>query len=96
MSIAPGRVTALIGPNGCGKSIALRSLARLHPISWATSASDSPSRLLRQPHSPRRSSFRANCSIRPTLVEAWTPRTSHAPSRTPAARHWFRAVAAPR
>ncbi|MFT9772715.1 ABC transporter ATP-binding protein [Brevibacterium casei] len=32
LSIASGRVTALVGPNGSGKSTVLRSLARLHPI----------------------------------------------------------------
>lgn len=30
LALAPGQVTALIGPNGCGKSTLLRALARLH------------------------------------------------------------------
>lgn len=31
LSIAPGQISVLIGPNGCGKSTILRSLARLLP-----------------------------------------------------------------
>ncbi|KAB3523227.1 ATP-binding cassette domain-containing protein [Corynebacterium sp. zg254] len=32
LSIAPGKITSIIGPNGCGKSTLLKSLARLlHP-----------------------------------------------------------------
>lgn len=30
LDVAPGAVTAIIGPNGCGKSTLLRALARLH------------------------------------------------------------------
>ncbi len=30
LSIAPGQVTAIVGPNGCGKSTLLRCMARLH------------------------------------------------------------------
>ena len=32
LEIAPGRFTALLGPNGCGKSTILRSLAGLHRL----------------------------------------------------------------
>lgn len=32
VSVAPGRITALVGPNACGKSTLLKSLARLLPI----------------------------------------------------------------
>jgi iron complex transport system ATP-binding protein len=31
LAVAPGRVTAIVGPNGCGKSTLLRALARLLP-----------------------------------------------------------------
>ncbi|GGI47757.1 iron complex transport system ATP-binding protein [Agromyces flavus] len=30
--IPPGRITAIVGPNACGKSTLLRGLARLHPL----------------------------------------------------------------
>ncbi|WP_069812397.1 ABC transporter ATP-binding protein [Streptomyces sp. TP-A0874] len=30
LSVAPGRVVAIVGPNGCGKSTLLRAVARLH------------------------------------------------------------------
>ncbi|TPX04884.1 ABC transporter ATP-binding protein, partial [Schumannella luteola] len=29
LDVAPGRITAIVGPNGCGKSTLLRALARL-------------------------------------------------------------------
>ena len=29
LTLAPGRITAIVGANGCGKSTLLRSLARL-------------------------------------------------------------------
>nr|WP_315465837.1 ABC transporter ATP-binding protein [uncultured Rhodoferax sp.] len=32
LDIAPGKITALCGPNGCGKSTLLRSLAGLQPL----------------------------------------------------------------
>jgi len=32
LDIEPGAITALIGPNACGKSTLLRSLARTHPL----------------------------------------------------------------
>ncbi|MEU1282557.1 ABC transporter ATP-binding protein [Streptomyces sp. NPDC005805] len=32
LSIAPARITALVGPNACGKSTLLKSIARLLPI----------------------------------------------------------------
>ena len=36
LAIAPGRITALVGPNGCGKSTLLRGLARtLQPVGGA-------------------------------------------------------------
>ncbi|WP_350271455.1 ATP-binding cassette domain-containing protein [Brevibacterium sp. CBA3109] len=50
-SVIPGQFTALIGSNGCGKSIVLRSLARLHPIASAMSASNPSARLFPQLHS---------------------------------------------
>jgi iron complex transport system ATP-binding protein len=31
LAVAPGRITAIVGPNGCGKSTLLRALARLVP-----------------------------------------------------------------
>ncbi|MBM7519943.1 ABC transporter ATP-binding protein [Nocardioides nitrophenolicus] len=31
LSLPPGKVTAIVGPNACGKSTLLRGLARLHP-----------------------------------------------------------------
>lgn len=31
LDVAPGRLTAIVGPNGCGKSTLLRTLARLQP-----------------------------------------------------------------
>ncbi|WP_230414223.1 ABC transporter ATP-binding protein [Collimonas silvisoli] len=30
LSIAPGKITVIVGPNGCGKSTLLRCMARLH------------------------------------------------------------------
>lgn len=33
IELPPGRVTAIVGPNACGKSTLLRGLARLHPLS---------------------------------------------------------------
>ncbi|TWH01483.1 iron complex transport system ATP-binding protein [Nocardioides sp. J9] len=33
LELPPGKVTAIVGPNACGKSTLLRGLARLHPIS---------------------------------------------------------------
>lgn len=32
LAIPPGRITAIVGPNACGKSTLLRGLARLHPL----------------------------------------------------------------
>ncbi|MFC9917713.1 ABC transporter ATP-binding protein [Agromyces binzhouensis] len=32
LAIPSGRITAIVGPNACGKSTLLRGLARLHPI----------------------------------------------------------------
>lgn len=32
LAVPPGRVTAIVGPNACGKSTLLRGLARLHPL----------------------------------------------------------------
>lgn len=32
IELPPGRVTAIVGPNACGKSTLLRGLARLHPL----------------------------------------------------------------
>ena len=32
LELPPGRVTAIVGPNACGKSTLLRGLARLHPL----------------------------------------------------------------
>ncbi|MGW7118022.1 ATP-binding cassette domain-containing protein, partial [Streptomyces xanthophaeus] len=32
LAIEPGRITALVGPNACGKSTLLKSLARLLPV----------------------------------------------------------------
>jgi iron complex transport system ATP-binding protein len=32
LELAAGRVTAIVGPNACGKSTLLRGLARLHPL----------------------------------------------------------------
>jgi iron complex transport system ATP-binding protein len=31
LAFPPGRITAIIGPNGCGKSTILKTMARLHP-----------------------------------------------------------------
>ena len=36
LALTPGKVTALIGPNACGKSTLLKALARLHPVSSGT------------------------------------------------------------
>ncbi|MFJ6725121.1 MULTISPECIES: ABC transporter ATP-binding protein [unclassified Streptomyces] len=36
LEIAPGRITALVGPNACGKSTLLKSLARLLPVAAGT------------------------------------------------------------
>ncbi|PLT28542.1 ABC transporter ATP-binding protein [Peribacillus deserti] len=33
LEIVPGKITAIIGPNGCGKSTILKTMARLHPAS---------------------------------------------------------------
>ncbi|MFC7502520.1 ABC transporter ATP-binding protein [Nocardioides sp. CPCC 206347] len=33
LALPPGKVTAIVGPNACGKSTLLRGLARLHPLS---------------------------------------------------------------
>ncbi|GAA1867645.1 ABC transporter ATP-binding protein [Myceligenerans crystallogenes] len=33
LTLPQGRVTAIVGPNACGKSTLLRGLARLHPLS---------------------------------------------------------------
>lgn len=32
LTLPPGRITAIVGPNACGKSTLLRGLARLHPL----------------------------------------------------------------
>lgn len=32
LSIAAGKVTMLIGPNGCGKSTTLKAIARINPL----------------------------------------------------------------
>jgi iron complex transport system ATP-binding protein len=32
VALPPGRITAIVGPNACGKSTLLRGLARLHPL----------------------------------------------------------------
>ncbi|WP_370288288.1 ABC transporter ATP-binding protein [Nocardioides sp.] len=32
LEVPPGRFTAIVGPNACGKSTLLRGLARLHPL----------------------------------------------------------------
>lgn len=32
LALPPGKVTAIVGPNACGKSTLLRGLARLHPL----------------------------------------------------------------
>lgn len=32
LAVPPGRITAIVGPNACGKSTLLRGLARLHPL----------------------------------------------------------------
>jgi iron complex transport system ATP-binding protein len=32
LALPPGRITAIVGPNACGKSTLLRGLARLHPL----------------------------------------------------------------
>ncbi|GAA4823052.1 ABC transporter ATP-binding protein [Nocardioides caeni] len=32
LELPPGKVTAIVGPNACGKSTLLRGLARLHPL----------------------------------------------------------------
>lgn len=32
LELPPGRLTAIVGPNACGKSTLLRGLARLHPL----------------------------------------------------------------
>ena len=32
IELPPGKVTAIVGPNACGKSTLLRGLARLHPL----------------------------------------------------------------
>lgn len=36
LQLPPGKVTAIVGPNACGKSTLLRGLARLHPLSAGT------------------------------------------------------------
>lgn len=36
LDIVPGQVTALVGPNGTGKSTLLRAMAKLHPINSGT------------------------------------------------------------
>ncbi len=36
LALPPGKVTAIVGPNACGKSTLLRGLARLHPLSAGT------------------------------------------------------------
>ena len=36
LELPPGKVTAIVGPNACGKSTLLRGLARLHPLSAGT------------------------------------------------------------
>lgn len=33
LDIAEGKISAIIGPNGCGKSTILKTMARLHPVS---------------------------------------------------------------
>ncbi|WP_125777072.1 ABC transporter ATP-binding protein [Antribacter gilvus] len=32
LTLPPGKITAIVGPNACGKSTLLRGLARLHPL----------------------------------------------------------------
>ncbi|WP_341350808.1 ATP-binding cassette domain-containing protein [Nocardioides convexus] len=36
IELPPGQVTAIVGPNACGKSTLLRGLARLHPLTAGT------------------------------------------------------------
>ncbi|WP_409304801.1 ABC transporter ATP-binding protein [Peribacillus sp. SCS-155] len=36
LQFKPGNITAIIGPNGCGKSTILKTMARLHPASSGT------------------------------------------------------------